>query len=94
MVNYKQQNLNKLVFDGQDLTGSVFDRCNLHHCSFKNCIMTDVTFDRCNCIVCNFDGVNMGEINFDKTNVITQEEEDRINRLHKELHEDSEEPKD
>ena len=79
-VNYKQQNLFEVVFDGQDLTGSVFDRCNLHHCSFKNCTMTNVTFDRCNCIVCDWEGVNMEEINFDKTNVITAEDEERMNR--------------
>ena len=29
MVEYHQDNLIKIVFDGQDLTDSVFDRCNL-----------------------------------------------------------------
>ena len=75
-VNYKQENLFKIVFDGQDLTGSVFDRCNLHRCSFKNCKMTNVTFDRCNCIACDFTGVDMNELNLEKTNIITDEAED------------------
>lgn len=90
-VNHKQENLFEMVFDGQDLTDSTFDRCNLHHCSFKDCVMTNVTFDRCNCIVCNFEGVNMDEINFEKTNIITAEEEERINRMREEI---DEEPKD
>ena len=77
-VNHAQENLFNVVYDGQDLTGSMFDRCNLHHCSFKNCIMTDVTFDRCNCIVCDFDGVDMSQINFEKTNVINEEEREEM----------------
>ena len=75
MVEYRQENLNELVFDGQDLTDSVFDRCNVIHCSFKNCVMDNVTFDRCNCIACDFDGVDMSVINFDKSNIITEEED-------------------
>ena len=81
MVEYRQKNLNEVVFDDQDLTGSVFDRCNVDHCSFKNCVMDNVTFDRCNCIVCDFDGVDMSVINFVKTNIITEEDE----RHHEEL---------
>lgn len=81
MVEYRQQNLHKVVFDGQDLTDSIFDRCNLHHCSFKNCVMNNVTFDRCNCIVCNWDGVDKSVINFDKTNVIEEEPESLFPRF-------------
>ena len=73
MVEYRQENLNDLVFDGQDLTGSKFDRCNVRHCSFKNCVMDNVTFDRCNCIECDWEGVDMNAINFDKSNVIEHE---------------------
>ena len=76
MVEYRQDNLIKIVFDGQDLTDSVFDRCNLDHCSFKNCKMDNATFDRCNCIVCDWEGVNMEVIKFDKSNVITEEPEE------------------
>lgn len=75
MAEYRQKNVNDVVFDGQDLTGSIFDRCNVRHCSFKNCIMDDVTFDRCNCIECDWEGVDLSKINFDKSNVIEHEEE-------------------
>ena len=81
MVEYRQKNLNDLVFDGQDLTGSIFDRCNVNHCSFKDCIMTDVTFDRCNCIICDFDGVDIDRINFINSNIITEVDEIHIDDI-------------
>lgn len=74
MVEYRQKNVNDLVFDGQDLTGSIFDRCNIRHCSFKNCIMEGVTIDRCNCIECDWTGVDMESINFINTNIIEHED--------------------
>lgn len=77
MVEYRQKNLDELVFDGQDLTGSIFDRCNLFHCSFKNCIMNNVTIDRCNCIECNWEGVNKDVINFICSNIIDKEPEEQ-----------------
>ena len=85
MVEYRQKNIDQLVFDGQDLTDSVFDRCNLHHCSFKNCTMNNVTFDRCNCIVCNFENVDTSVINFVKTNIITEEDEQRMRQHEDEI---------
>ena len=81
MVEYRQKNLNELIFDGQDLTDSIFDRCNVNHCSFKGCNMSNVTFDRCNCIVCDFEDVNMSAINFVKSNIITEEEDNRLNEI-------------
>ena len=75
MVEYRQDNVIEVVFDGQDLTGSIFDRCNVKRCSFKNCTMTDVLFDRCNCIECNWEGVDMESINFVKTNIIEHEDD-------------------
>ena len=75
MVEYRQQNLNEISFEGQDLTGSIFDRCNLNHCSFKDCIMDNVTIDRCNCIVCDWSGVDKSTINFINSNIIDEEPE-------------------
>lgn len=88
MIEYRQKNLNDLVFDGQDLTGSIFDRCNIRHCSFKNCTMEGVTIDRCNCIECDWTGVDMESINFINSNII--EHEDRDDMFPR--HHDEEEP--
>lgn len=82
MVEYRQKNLNEFVFDGQDLTGSIFDRCNLNHCSFKNCVMDNVLFDRCNCIVCDWGDVDMSAINFINTNIIDEEDEMMLGHEH------------
>ena len=87
MVSYSQENLSEIIFDGQDLTGSIFDRCNLLHCSFKDCIMDNVKFDRCNCIVCNWEGVDMSVIDFDKTNIIDEEEESMATEMPEEVSE-------
>jgi uncharacterized protein YjbI with pentapeptide repeats len=84
MVEYRQKNLNEIVFDGQDLTGSIFDRCNLNNCSFKNCVMDNVLFDRCNCIVCDWGDVDMSVINFINTNIIDEEDEMMLEREHEE----------
>lgn len=85
--NYIQTNLFNEVFDGEDLTNLLFDRCNVHYCSFKNCIMNNVTFDRCNCICCDFEGVDKSKINFVKTNVIDEDIEERT-RHHDVLNDD------
>lgn len=81
MVEHIQENLFEIIFDGQDLTNSIFDRCNIKKCSFKNCIMDNVTFTKCNCIGCNFDDVNMETIIFDKTNIL---DDDKMNIDHNE----------
>lgn len=79
-MEYKQENIEKVSFEGQDLRNYKFDRCNVIECSFKNANIEGMIGDRSNFIDCDWDGAIGNMIN-EKSNIIDSKEEELFEDL-------------